>query len=395
MIWIAAVLASLVGVALGLTGGGGSILMVPILVYVLNLPAREAAAMSLLAIGATSVVALMSRARSGNVRWRTAGLLGSAGMLGAFAGGKIAVYVPEPWLLGGFASLMLAASAVMFRHANRPTPCEDVERDARVGWALAQGVLIGFITGVVGAGGGFLIVPSLVLFSRLPMREASATSLAVLSMQSTAGFFGHAGELELNWPLTALIGGCATVGSLAASMLSAKVPQKRLLKGFGWLAGSVGTAMLAELAWSAASAHEHFAEAGMALAGGALIGAAAAQLWVLNGRIAGVSGIVSGVMLPQRDEWLWRALFLVGLLVGGTLMGLTFPSAFAPSPASGVTLVTAGLLVGVGTSLANGCTSGHGVCGVSRLSPRSLVATASFMLTGMIAVYLVRRVVGG
>jgi hypothetical protein len=127
------------------------------------------------------------------------------------------------------------------------------------------------------------------------------------------------------------------------------------------------------------------------LGGGMLIGLAAAMLVLLNGRIAGVSGIVGGLLVPRRGETAWRVAFVAGLLAAPLAMGFyaVMPRIEADFP----TLIAAGLLVGIGTSYGSGCTSGHGVCGLSRLSPRSLVATAQFMVAGFVTVYLVRHVV--
>ena len=124
------------------------------------------------------------------------------------------------------------------------------------------------------------------------------------------------------------------------------------------------------------------------LAGGILIGIAAAMLVLLNGRIAGVSGIVGGLLAPQRGDFAWRVAFVVGLLFAPVLF-----SAPARIDAGFGTLILAGLLVGVGTSYGSGCTSGHGVCGLSRLSPRSLVATVAFMAAGMATVLTVKHLV--
>ena len=123
-----------------------------------------------------------------------------------------------------------------------------------------------------------------------------------------------------------------------------------------------------------------------ALAGGALIGLAASLLLVAAGRIAGISGITAGLLLPVRGDVRWRALFVLGLLGGGIAAALFAPQFIGTSPRSYVALAFAGLLVGVGTRLGNGCTSGHGVCGISRLAPRSIAATVVFMITGMLAV---------
>lgn len=125
------------------------------------------------------------------------------------------------------------------------------------------------------------------------------------------------------------------------------------------------------------------------LAGGVLIGLAAAMLVLLNGRIAGISGIVGGLVAARRGDTAWRVAFVLGLFAAPLLMLLY---ATAPRIDAGAgTLVVAGLLVGLGTSYGSGCTSGHGVCGLSRLSPRSLVATAAFMAAGVATVYLARH----
>ena len=125
------------------------------------------------------------------------------------------------------------------------------------------------------------------------------------------------------------------------------------------------------------------------LAGGILIGIAAAMLVLLNGRIAGISGIVGGLFTPRHGEIVWRLAFLAGLLAAPILMKGAVPRI----DASFGTLVIAGLLVGVGTSYGSGCTSGHGVCGLSRLSPRSLAATVAFMVAGVATVLVVRHLV--
>lgn len=127
-----------------------------------------------------------------------------------------------------------------------------------------------------------------------------------------------------------------------------------------------------------------------ALFGGLLIGLSASAMLLLEGKIAGISGILAGVLKPAKGDTLWRICFLAGLLAGGLLLRIVLPGAFdfgivRPLPI----LVIGGLLVGFGTRLGSGCTSGHGVCGISRLSPRSLVATGTFIATGAMVVYLV------
>ena len=134
----------------------------------------------------------------------------------------------------------------------------------------------------------------------------------------------------------------------------------------------------------------------LSLAGGALIGLAASALLLFNGRVTGVSGIAGGLFAPKRGDVLWRALFLAGLLVGGLVVAATAPAAVSFGiDRSLESLVVAGVLVGFGTRLGSGCTSGHGVCGLARLSGRSLVATATFMIAGAAVVYVVQHVLGG
>ena len=132
------------------------------------------------------------------------------------------------------------------------------------------------------------------------------------------------------------------------------------------------------------------------LCGGVLIGLSASLLLLSDGKIAGISGIMGGLLHPVKKDTAWRVLFLFGLLTGGLLLQLLSPKVFT----IGITrstgaLLLAGLLVGFGTRLGNGCTSGHGVCGISRFSPRSLVSTVTFIVTGAITVYIINHLLGG
>ena len=131
-----------------------------------------------------------------------------------------------------------------------------------------------------------------------------------------------------------------------------------------------------------------------ALAGGALIGASASLLLLFNGRVAGISGIVGGLVAPRPDGVSWRAWFIAGLLGGGALLLAFRPGSFGATPVSLAWAIAAGVLVGLGTRLAGGCTSGHGVCGLSRFSRRSLVATLTFMATGVMATFVMRHLLG-
>jgi hypothetical protein len=132
-----------------------------------------------------------------------------------------------------------------------------------------------------------------------------------------------------------------------------------------------------------------------ALAGGVLIGASASALLLLNGRIAGITGIFRGALVPTKGDAAWRFVFLAGLFAGGLLLTWMSPAAIEVAPRPLAVTMIAGLLVGFGTRLGNGCTSGHGVCGLSRLSPRSVVATMTFMAAGVVSAIACRHLLGG
>lgn len=130
------------------------------------------------------------------------------------------------------------------------------------------------------------------------------------------------------------------------------------------------------------------------LGGGVLIGASAALLVLLNGRIAGISGILGGLLRPMRGDVYWRIAFVLGVVIAPLAFGMFIPLPSVQIDAATSTLIAAGLLVGIGTRYGSGCTSGHGVCGLSRLSPRSMVATAAFMMAGFVIVFVVRHLIG-
>lgn len=232
MLALATGLSVFVGIALGLLGGGGSILTVPLLVYVAGLNAKEAIASSLFVVGVTSIVGLVSHARAGRVRWRTGLIFGGAGMVGAFLGGKVGVLLPGALLLIGFAIMMAITAVAMIR--GRKTIKEIHHGDLPVARVLVDGVVVGFVTGIVGAGGGFLVVPALALLGGLPMPVAVGTSLLVISMKSFAGFAGYATSVQINWQVTLLVTAGAIVGAFIGSAAAGRVHPDRLRKGFGW-----------------------------------------------------------------------------------------------------------------------------------------------------------------
>ncbi len=238
-------LAGLIGLSLGLLGGGGSILAVPLLVYVAGLPAKEAIATSLLVVGTTSAIAVVPHARAGRVRWRTGLIFGLAGMTGAYAGGRLAAYIPAGMLLAAFALMMLATAAAMIRgrRARTFTPVPDELPVPRV---IADGIAVGLITGLVGAGGGFLVVPALVLLGGLPMPAAVGTSLVVIAMNSVAGFLGHLQDVHIDWSLAAAVTASAVLGSLAGGRLSGRIREDVLRRSFGWFVLAMGIVVLAQ-----------------------------------------------------------------------------------------------------------------------------------------------------
>jgi uncharacterized protein len=234
---LALALSSLIGLALGLLGGGGSILTVPILVYGLGLETKQAIATSLLVVAVTSSAALVGHARQGLVDFRTGLSFGGAGMVGAFLGARLASFIPGSILLLGFAGMMLATAIAMLRSSGEADTARVRDETAarlplaRVVW---HGSVVGVLTGLVGAGGGFLIVPALVLLGGMPIRAAVATSLLVIALKSFAGFAGYAGHVVIDWQLAGLVTSAAVVGSVAGSLLSRLIPQQALKRGFAW-----------------------------------------------------------------------------------------------------------------------------------------------------------------
>jgi uncharacterized protein len=245
---LVAALALLVGLALGTLGGGGSILAVPLLVYVAGLDSREAIATSLLVVGVTSAAALVSHARGGRVRWRTALVFGGAGVAGAYGGGRLAALVPETWLLVAFAVVMVATAVAMIRGRKEPHAAAGASPRARVVRLLVLGAAVGVVSGLVGAGGGFLVVPALTLLGGLEMPAAVGTSLLVLTMNAAAGFAGHLGDVTLDWGLAVAVTAAAVLGSLVGGRLAGRVPAGALRTGFGWFVLVTGVGVLVEQA---------------------------------------------------------------------------------------------------------------------------------------------------
>lgn len=242
------VLALFIGLALGTLGGGGSILTVPLLTYVAGFEPKEAIASSLLVVGVTSLFSLGVHARHGRVQWRTGFIFGAAGMVGAFAGGLIGGQLPGTVLMVAFALMMIATALAMItrRSAKSGTPKsgETGTKRLHLGKTLIDGVLVGVVTGIVGAGGGFLIVPALVFLGGLSMPVAVGTSLLVISMKSFAGLAGYLTTVTLNWPVVAAVTAVAVVGALIGARVSGRIPAGTLQKIFGVFVLATGVLVL-------------------------------------------------------------------------------------------------------------------------------------------------------
>ena len=232
MLTLALALAALIGLTLGLLGGGGSILTVPVLVYVLGYAAKPAIVMSLPVVGVTSLVGALLHWRLGNVRVGTAVAFGLLAMLGAFVGAKFAALLSGSAQLVLLAVVMLAAAVSMLR--GRRNESTDSLRGTRPQLTLLVPVAlgVGVLTGLVGIGGGFLVVPALVLLARVPMREAVGTSLLVIAMNSGAGFVGYLGTVSIDWQFLAGFTAVAVIGALAGTALASRVPQATLKRVF-------------------------------------------------------------------------------------------------------------------------------------------------------------------
>lgn len=237
-------LAAFIGISLGMLGGGGSILAVPLLVYVAGLPAKEAIATSLFLVAITSATALVPHARAGRVRWRTGVMFGLAGMVGAYAGGRLAAFVPDGVLLGAFALMMLATAAAMVRGRRGVA---DRRKPVRLPMlrAVVDGAAVGLVTGLVGAGGGFLVVPALVLLGGLPMPAAVGTSLVVIAMKSAAALAGYLSVVDVHWGLAAAVTAAAVVGSLIGGRLVGVLREEVLRAAFGWFVLVMGVVVFA------------------------------------------------------------------------------------------------------------------------------------------------------
>ena len=236
-----------IGLVLGLIGGGGSILTVPILVYALTLNPVIATAYSLFVVGTTSLVGAIKNITKGMVDFKTAIIFA----IPAF----IAVYITRAFLIPAipdelfqignimvtknlaimlfFAFIMLLASVSMIRNKRKETD-EEAEITYNYPLIIAEGIIVGAITGIVGAGGGFLVIPALVLLAKLPMKKAVATSLFIIAIKSLIGFLGDVQNLDIDWPFLLIFTGLSIIGIFIGIWLNKFIDGKKLKKAFGW-----------------------------------------------------------------------------------------------------------------------------------------------------------------
>ena len=244
-----------VGISLGLLGGGGSILALPILIYVMGLGVKGAIAISLVSVGTVSAIGTFLHWQKGNVRLDIALLFAPAAMVGAYSGAFMASFpwVSETFQLLCFGIVMLLASVLMITKSRRenqkvfvfssspainshslPSHSHSLQSCFHQVMIPVEGIGIGILTGFIGIGGGFAIVPALVLLTGIPMKQAVGTSLLIISLKSITGFLGYSGQLPVNWLLVASFTLATSIGTMVGSYLSKFTQPKTLQAGFGY-----------------------------------------------------------------------------------------------------------------------------------------------------------------
>ncbi len=257
MLIIGYIASLIIGISLGLIGGGGSILTVPVLVYLMGVDPVMATAYSLFIVGTTSLAGVIPKYKAGEVNIKTATIFGIPAIAAVFLTRKFIVpAIPEEIFSIGsfvlskgillmvlFAVLMVFASVSMITSKKDAEP-ESGEQKFNFPLIFLEGIIVGTLTGLVGAGGGFLIIPALVILSKLPMKQAVGTSLLIIAAKSLIGFTGDLGNDPMDWRLILTVTGLAIVGIILGSMLSKKVDGKKLKKGFGWFVLIMGIYIL-------------------------------------------------------------------------------------------------------------------------------------------------------
>jgi uncharacterized membrane protein YfcA len=242
MLLLGFALAALIGLSLGTLGGGGSTLTVPIFVYVMGFEAKRAIAMSFPVVGGTSLVGALSHWRHGNVRWRTALVFGVVAMAGAFG----SAHLIAPRLTGEtqlllLGTVMLIAAISMFRNAGgRKAPDAETPPSLSLPLLMLTALGVGMLTGVLGVGGGFLIVPALALLARVPIKEAVGTSLVIISMNTGSAYLGYVGKVDVPWNVVLVFTSIAILGILAGTRLVRSATPAQLKRAFAIFLLAVG-----------------------------------------------------------------------------------------------------------------------------------------------------------
>ena len=243
------VLALVVGLVLGILGGGGSLLAVPIFLYVFDVPPKPAIAMSLVVVGMSAFVGFLTHLRQRTITFPIAAMFGLLAMAGAFAGARVAPHVPARVQLALFAAFALTASAFMLRDSIRApaaaSTAEGVEHRPRFSTMLGiLAVGVGMLTALIGAGGGFLIVPALVLLGDVPVRCAVGSSLLIIAMNATSAVAGYVGQVKFDWGLVGWFTTVAAGGAIVGTRITRRLPSARIKQGFAIMILVLGTYMV-------------------------------------------------------------------------------------------------------------------------------------------------------
>lgn len=246
MVW-ALLGALLIGISLGLLGSGGSILTVPVLVYLVGEPEKVAIAESLGIVAAISMVGMIPYAVRKEVDWKSVIFFGIPGMAGTYGGAALSSYLSGTTQLLIFAVVMILAAGMMIKNGDAADPHKKLNVSKYV--LVAEGLVVGVITGLVGVGGGFLIIPALVLVAGLDMRVAVGTSLFIIAAKSSLGFYKYldvlqSESLDVNWELLGIFTVVGIIGSFVGGRVGRYVPQQTLKKGFGYFLVVMGVYIL-------------------------------------------------------------------------------------------------------------------------------------------------------
>lgn len=239
--------AFLIGMSLGLIGGGGSILAVPTLIYVMGITPKSAIAMSLPIVGTVSFIGMIPYWRQGQISFQTVAFFTPTAITGAFVGTQIVrfPFITATVQLVTFAVMMLTASFLMIRKTQSPSTLTATTDQRKRLWLIPiQGLGVGLLTGFVGVGGGFLIIPALVLAGNLPMKKAVGTSLFMIALNAAAGFIGYWEQVELDWFILSWFTSFAILGVISGSYSSQYIAGEKLQKGFGYFLIAVAVFIL-------------------------------------------------------------------------------------------------------------------------------------------------------